>query len=102
MAQLSLQTQLRVAAPCGESIEVIAASAECLRIHCASKNALYDLLRLTTRLPFYRGPFHLRQFNNPLAQTIELRVGDRTWLRWPAGERAQIKSWRLLWAWVVK
>jgi hypothetical protein len=37
-----------------------------------------------------------------LAQTIELRVGDRTWLRWSAGKRPQIKSWRLLWAWVVK
>ena len=102
MPSLRIQSQVHLETPSGERIQIVDPTTDRLQVHCASARSVRELLRLTATLPFYRGIANLRRFTNPLAQSIELRVQDRLWLHWPAGERAQVKSWRLLLAWLRK
>jgi hypothetical protein len=97
-----LRSRLQLETPSGQLIELNDAPDDLLRVDCPNDRALRELLRLATQLPFYTGPRSLRKQTNTLSQTIELRVAGRLLLRWPAGQRAQVKSLRLLRTWLQK
>ena len=95
LAKVHIDADLHLDTPSGGRIRISNGEAQDIRVDCSDEQALWDAFDLASTLGLVEVNYRsLKQLRNPLLQTLEIVVGDRTLLVWPADKLPHIKSLR--------
>ncbi len=95
LGKVAITADLRLDTPGGGRIDVTTSEANDLIIRCSDENALWAAFQLGEKLELVELNYRsLTQLRNPLLQTIEVIIGERTLLQWPPDKYPRVKSLR--------
>ena len=97
LGKVLITADLQLDTPGGGRILMATNDAGELVIRCSNEDALWAAFDLADKLRLVDLNYQsLKQLRNPLLQTIEVTIADRTLLRWPAGKYPRVKSLRVI------